>query len=169
MREADAAPAIGTRGVHRSAVLQVHDHAAPAHRHHRRARCVEDVARLMDDDVLQHDVAAIARGALGEHGRRVVQRQRLARAHRRTVLARRDLAIQRVEPALHLDREPGRGGDSSRFAGTHGEGVAVPLVAVPEHLRRDGEVEGDHRGNRESDYTVGPGYGRLLRRHTCGD
>ncbi len=47
------------------------------------------------------------------------------------------------QPVLGLHGEPGRGRNRPGNGRTHGEVVALPLGAVPEDLRGDGQVEGD--------------------------
>ncbi len=48
------------------------------------------------------------------------------------------------EPQPRVHREAGGGGNRPRLGRAHGERVALPLVAVPEHLRGDRQVEHHH-------------------------
>ena len=93
--------------------------------------------------------AAGGRGPQGVLGRerRVAQR----------VVARHDDGVrllQRVQPGRGVDAEPGGGRNRAGALGAHRERVALALVPVPEHLRRDGQVEGHHLRQRERHHPV---------------
>jgi hypothetical protein len=69
------------------------------------------------------------------------------------------LIAQHLEAVRCADREPGRGRDGTGLLGAHGKRIALPLVPVPQDLRRDGEIGRYDLRQRDGDDPVRPGAG----------
>jgi len=93
-----------------------------------------------------HSCAASGRGLQGGD-------DRLARIVVRPVARHHDRVSRRQcrQSVLDLHGEPRRGRHWPSNPRTHTEAVALPLGAVPEDLRGDGQVEGDDGRQRQRD------------------